>query len=299
MKNIIKIIMIFILAFIMLGVFKINAWVIDLSSWDTILNNTSINIDTNWTITENVSNLWFKILTTIKYIISWILVIFLVYAWAEMIMSMWNNEERLNSAKKQLRYTLVWLIFINIPWTIYDMFNGTKENIWSIWWTWSSDTTNNIFANLGLFNTTFNNWIIDFIEVTIVAIAVFMIILAGIQIMTSRWKDEKITEWKNKIVWSLVWLIFVGFIETWQSLVYSGNISDWASMFETIEELALFFAWPIGIFFLTLAWYYYITSNGDEEKVKKAKSIIINTLIATVILLASHSMLKELSDLSI
>ena len=117
--------------------------------------------------------------------------------------------------------------------------------------------------------------------------------------MNSTWNEEDIKEAKNKIIWSVVWLIFIWFIESWQAFVYWWEIKDWANLFKTLEELALFFAWPIAIFFLTLAWYYYITSNGDEEKIKKAKSIVINTVIATVILLASHSFLKDLLTLNI
>jgi hypothetical protein len=117
--------------------------------------------------------------------------------------------------------------------------------------------------------------------------------------MTSRGKDEDMTEAKNKIIWSLVWLVFVWFIESWQKLVFEWKIDDWATIFNTIENLALFFAWPVAIFFLTLAWYYFITSNGDEEKVKKAKNIIINVVIASVILMASHLFLQDLSKLSI
>jgi hypothetical protein len=85
----------------------------------------------------------------------------------------------------------------------------------------------------------------------------------------------------------------------WKEVVFEWKIQDGANFFGTMSNLALFFAWPIAIFFLTLAWYYYITSNGDEERVKKAKAIIINTLIATVILLASYTFLKDLQWITV
>ena len=40
-----------------------------------------------------------------------------------------------------------------------------------------------------------------------------------------------------------------------------------------------------------------ITSNGDEERVKKAKSIIINTILATLILLAAYTFLLDLATI--
>jgi len=127
--------------------------------------------------------------------------------------------------------------------------------------------------------------------------AIFMITLAGIQVMTSRGKEEKMTEAKNKILYTVLALIFVSIIEAWKALAFNGQISDGINLFESLANLALFFAAPIAMFFLTLAGYYYITSNGDEERTKKAKSIIINTLLASLILLASYTFLLDLATI--
>jgi len=268
-----------------------------------ITNHSVWDINSSGDIPNDIESFWFKVLTIIKYVVSWLLVIFVVYIWIQMIISMWNDEEKLSTSKRQLYYTVIWLVFINMPGTLYNIFVSNKWQIdGSINWTWSSQLaqqSTNIFINTFEFDRSINWWIIMFIESVIFAIAIFMIIVSGIKIMTSRWREEQITESKNKILWSIVWLIFVWFIKTWQWFIYNGKIRDWANLFQTMEELALFFAGPVAIFFLTLAWYYYITSNGDEEKVKKAKSIIINTIIATVILLASHAFLKDLITLNI
>ena len=124
-----------------------------------------------------------------------------------------------------------------------------------------------------------------------------MLILAGISVMTSRGREEKMTEAKNKIVYTILGLVFVGIIETWKRVAFAGSLDDGISLMESLSNLALFFAWPIAIFFLTLAGYYYITANGEEEKVKKAKNIVINTVLATLILLASYTFLLDLATL--
>lgn len=131
----------------------------------------------------------------------------------------------------------------------------------------------------------------------IFAAAIFMITLTGIQLLTSRGREERVTEAKNKILYSILALIFVGIIEAWKALAFGGVIADGVNLFESLARLALFFAAPVAIFFLTLAGYYYITSNGDEEQVKKAKSIVVNTLLATLILLASYTFLLELATI--
>lgn len=305
MKHIIKIIAILVLMLITIWVIQTNA-AVDFSNvqWlDNITGHSITSIAASWDVATDLETTWFKILTIIKLIVSWLLVIFIVYVWIQMIISMWNDEEKLSTAKRQLYYTVVWLAFINMPWTFYNIFVSRKWQIdgW-ISWTWSSQQaqqSSNIFINTFEFDRTLNWWIILFIESILFWIAIFMIIVAGIKIITSRWREEQMTEAKNKILWSIVWLIFIWFIEAWQSFIYNGRINDWANLFQTMEELALFFAGPVAIFFLTLAWYYYITSNGDEEKVNKAKSIVINTLIGTVVLLASHAFLKDLITLNI
>lgn len=265
-------------------------------------NKNSITI--TWTssdISDSVSNVAFNILWKIKYIFSWVLLIFLVYSWAQMIMSMWSDEDKLSNAKRSIWYSAIGLFFINMPWTIYNAVKWDKTNInWWIWWSWANDissSTTNLFINTDVFVATLNNTVIKFLEIILAAIAILVIVIAWLKIITSRWREEQITEAKNKIIWSIVWLIFIWFIEAWQKFAYKWDIPSWKNIFETIANLALFLAWPIAIFFLTLAWYYYITSAWDEERAKKWKSIVVNTVLATAILLVSYVFLYDLMNL--
>jgi hypothetical protein len=83
--------------------------------------------------------------------------------------------------------------------------------------------------------------------------AVFMLTLTGIKIMTSRGKEDRISEAKNKIIYVILALIFVGIIEAWKQVAFSGIIEDGVNIFASLANLALFFAAPVAIFFLTLA----------------------------------------------
>jgi hypothetical protein len=124
--------------------------------------------------------------------------------------------------------------------------------------------------------------------------------MAGIKIMTSRWKDEKITEAKWKMLYSFFALIFVWFIEAWKqfAVTWDMKLIGWETwIFWKMTDIALLFAGPTVMIFLTYAWYIYITSNGDEDKVKNAKSIIINTLIGIALLLVMVVFLNDLMTL--
>jgi len=246
-----------------------------------------------------INQIWFNLLWTVKIILEWLLIIFIVFIWAQMIYSMWSDEEALSKSKRQLWYSVVALLFINMPWTLYNAFNkGTHETLWNridknafSWW------DQNLFFDTFNFWYTFWDQIVWFLEVTIFAIAVVMLIYQSIKLISSRWRDEVITETKNKITYTILALVFVWIIEAWKTFAFTFEVSKATNIFSEIANLALFFAAPIAFFFLTIAAYYYITSSGDEEKVKKAKSIVINTILATLILLASYTFLIDLAKL--
>ena len=251
---------------------------------------------------SDVEDIGMSIYTVLKRLLMGVMVIYTVYIGAMMIMSMGSDEEQLSSSKRQIWYMLVALVFINIPDTLYYAFY--KDSDTSIggdleWWfnNASTETAQNLFFDFTTFGYGLNNQIMAFLEVMVALAALFMITLAGIQLMTSRGKEDKMWEAKNKIIYSILALIFVWMIESWKQLAFGGSIEEWVNLFESLANLALFFAAPVALFFLTLAWYYYITANGDEERVKKWKSIVINTLFAVLILIASYALLLDLSQL--
>lgn len=277
---------------------------VDLLGNGSSIEKVSINtFSQSGDIVTDIEQTGIWLLTIVKIILQGVLLIYIVYIWVQMVMSMGTNEEELSNGKRQLWYSLIAFIFINIPGGLYNAFSkNTYGNIsgnvqYSSWFSSPNSSSSNVFIDIFDFWQTLNGDIIGFIEVAIGAIAILVITLQWLQVIWARWREEVITEAKNKITWSIVGLIFIGFIEAWKSFVFSGNISDGVNLFETAAQLLLFLAWPITIIFLTLAGYYYITAAWDEEKIKKSKNIIINTLIASVILLASYSFLLDIATL--
>jgi len=268
--------------------------------WTTQVENSSMDIASNWDIVESINYLWFNVLQIVKLIIQGLLVIFMVYVWAQMIWSMGDDEETLTKSKRQIWYSILALLFINIPWSIYAAFHKTdhwtisKVNNWDFMERWSES---NMFFDMFNFWYTFWDQVVWFLEVTILAVAIVAIIYEWLKIIISAWNEEVITKAKTKLLYSVLALIFVWIIQAWKSFAFSFEVSQATNIFSNLADLALFFAAPVAFFFLTIAAYYYITSAWDEEKVKKAKSIVINTILATLILLAAYTFLLDLANL--
>ena len=122
-------------------------WVVKIPTvWIDKITAVSIeHVDWNWNIVESVNSLGFKILKVLKLIIQWLLVIYVVYIWITMIISMWTDEDKLSKSKNQLWYSLIALVFINIPWTIYSAISAGSNNSvinddWTIDFTWEGQT---------------------------------------------------------------------------------------------------------------------------------------------------------------
>lgn len=248
------------------------------------VDNKYKSINWKWDIRQKATSIWLNIINIVRWIFSWILVIFIVYAWIQMITSMWTDDDSLSKAKRSLWYALTWLIFVNFPVEIYYAIT----NEWS-WW------RDNLFIVTDNFNKLIQN-ILTALEIILWSIVVFILILEWIKLIANSKDSESFTKSKQRIQWALIWLVFLGFIQLWVIFLREWNIDYWTrNIFKPVANLFLYLAWPIALFFLSLAWYNMIFSNWDEEKAKKWKSIIINTCIWVIIMLCIYVLLNDIS----
>ncbi len=70
------------------------------------------------------------------------------------------------------------------------------------------------------------------------------------------------------------------------------------NLYQCINKLykfAIIFASVVGVFFIVIAGYIYMGSEGNQESVEKAKSILISTVTSLVILLSAYVLLKAIN----
>jgi hypothetical protein len=194
-----------------------------------------------------------------------------------MMVIAYGDEGTLSKQKKQLMYALVAFLFVNIPGQIYNIATsgrnvGRKDLTATPTggdYILSRSTGSNTFINFDLWNTTIENGVVAFMRIFVIGLAIFYFTLAGFKLLISRGNEESIKTAKTQAVYGVLSLIFLGVIQAWVSVAYSGNIPKGQTVFASLANLALFFAGPIAIFFLILGAWYYITSAGDEERAKK------------------------------
>lgn len=296
-KILIKLLICFWLLFCINNTFAINfsdASVATSKFWNQTIDAKS------WTMTEQIIKITTNVFHTLKVVIWWMLVIYMVYAWIMLIASLWDDDEKITSSKRSIWYAIVWLIFVNIPWSLYSILSWKKttEDVTSASWSSTTLYENNLFMNSSTFWPIIWN-LITFLQIILAAFAIFVIVFSWIKMMLAQWKEEEIKSARSKIINSILGLIFLWILEAWRSVVFVWDLKvKWQNLFATLANLALYFAWPVAIFFLSMAWYYYITSGWNDDKVKKAKSIVFNTLLATLILIWMYTFFDDLKTLT-
>ncbi len=252
----------------------------------------------NATIEDQLLMLASQIFSLIKIVVGGLALIFIVIIGVKMIVFS-DSEDRIKTQKKQITYALLGFLFLNIPGLLYDFFQPGKaggsidppnfSDVSSCLGFWNMD----IICNSG---GTFGN-LVSFLRVFIFGIAILAFTWASYSLIVSGGDDERRKKAKNKFLYGSLALVFLWFIEIWSRLIARGDFGTWgevATVGKKLISLAFFFAGPVAVFFIIYGAYYYITSSGDEERVKKGKSIIINTCIATVILIACYTFLNDL-----
>ncbi len=244
---------------------------------------------------ESTRNLGWTVLKFAKMIVSGLALIYLVLIGVYMIVFS-ENEDRIKTQKKQILYALVGFLFLNIPGLMYQIFFSEAKDgkIIDPASPWSDNQSVNVFWDSYGIEGIFWN-IIAFFQVLIFGLAVLTFTWGLFALIVSGGDEEKQKNAKNRITYGVLWLIFLGFVKVWGLMVSSGNFSGpLQTVWNKLLGVALFFAGPVAIFFIIFGAYYYITSAGDEERTKKGKAILVNTFIATIILLAGYSFLTDL-----
>ena len=245
---------------------------------------------------EAVQSLAFRIFALGKIFISWLALIFMVMIGANMVVFS-RDEEKIKTQKKQITYSLVGFLFLNIPGMLYQIFFSTPKNTQTIAWGqpggWSEFFGGIFWDDTILWG--FMADIIGFLQVFIFGVAIIMFTWGLFRLIISGGDEEVLKSAKNRIIYGVLALLFMAFVRFWGPVIANGDLVwEFSTTAQKLFGLAFLFAGPIAIFFLIWGGYYYITSGGDEERIKKGKNIIVNTFIATLILIAGYSFMADL-----
>ena len=241
---------------------------------------TIVDKDGNEIIVPAWGTLW-SLIRSLWFII---LFVFLVVAWINLIVKAKEPEET-----KKAFTSLIYILF------------GAFLLFWVTWILWTVLDVGNIQWSTAFVDSVQNKLffqILSFFKVLAFFAAILMLVVAGFRMMAAMDKSEKVTiarKWAINVVVSLVMIKLIDYIfYIAQTPEFSTKLSD------MIVNVAITLWWILGsVFVLAIfyAWYMLIVSWGKEESFKKAKSIIVNifviSLVVFIFLLLVYQVFKE------
>jgi len=235
-----------------------------------------------------------KDLKTVFYILGWLYILIMVLR----LLFMDNTEEEIGKFKKWVTWVTMWIILMQIVYSfvtiLYD--KAIWENLWY-----------NLIEKL-------INPLISLLETATSFFFLAIAIYAFYRIITADWDEEKIKTWKKSFLYAIVWFIIIKFARNLVEVTYwtlnvswcsskhifnliswsclqNANISWFSSIVVTIIGWMNSFIWIIMLIMIMYAGSLVLLSAWDEEKLKKAKSIILYVIIWVTVLVFNYLIL--------
>ena len=243
------------------------------------------------TLRQNIVELFYLNVTkdgnyiykVIRGITLWVMIIFIVMAWASLLLNKKPDE-----AKKHMLsvlYILLWWVFIyaanRLFWSVLhfnsDLF--TLDIEWEsqqgIWW----------FTRAFIWKWSVMFVILSAIKAFAFFLAIIMIVVTWIKVMAA-WEWEK---WRKLIKW-LINVVVALLIIKWVDFIYylaadsSTFVKNTSDLIINAATVFAWIYWVIVFIMVLVAWYLYITDWWDWSSFKEASNVLVNILLSALVL---------------
>ena len=233
---------------------------------------------------ENIISLFYprdhntsKIYEVLRDITLWVMIAFIVVAWASLLLNKKPEESKKNL--RSLMYILLWWVFIYAAnWIFWSVFNFTGQFT-------ASDR-----QGLGWFTDSLI-WRVFFVVLSAVKafaffLAIIMTVVTWFRVIAAwEWdKWKKLVKWIINVVVSLLIIKWVDFI--YYMAADSNFVSRTSDFIIDVAKVFAYIYWVIIVIMVIVSWYLYMTDWWSWSNFKKASNILINILLSALVLFA-------------
>jgi len=246
---------------------------------ETLWNLSNIGLDKNISLMDNIKKIfypdssgqWWGLWNIVKVIWFIIFVLMLVWQWFQYTLQA-DDESKVWKFHVNFAYIFLWgIIFFWATWILWIWLNIG-------WDGWSTELINKLDKSL-LFQ------IFSGLRAGAFFVAIVLLVFTGWRIMVAMDSEDKIKAGKQ---WLLNIIISLLIIKVIDYIYYIAQTPDFKSKAtELIVEISKVLGYILGGFF-TVALIYYgfrlMFSNGDEEGIKKVRSVIMAVFLWSLVL---------------
>jgi hypothetical protein len=226
-----------------------------------------------------------------KYLLGTIAVIVIISSGVRLITAGKKIDDIAETQKESIKYAIIGLLIIVLADTmIKQVFFGEQGEVFR------STADIQLAAERG---TEQLRGVYMFLEFFIGAIAVLMIVIAGIRRVASGGNEDTITKTNKQIMWAIIGLIVIGLAEfVVKDIVFPDqgsrlpNVDNAAFIIRSLTNFASGFIATIAVAMYMYGGYLYVIGATNEENTNKAKKVIIAATIGLVLAMGAYALVN-------
>ena len=238
------------------------------------------------------------IVQTVRYIIGAVAILFIVYSGFRMVTG-WGKEEVYTKAKIGMLWAVIGLAIVGMAGEVRTIFSLEKGGFLK--------DPNAILRSAVLFDQR-TQIIITFIKYFVGAVAVAFIVRNGLRLIVLGASEDKIALDKKNLLYSVVGLILIILADTAVRQVFykidltrypgAGGAEPVIDPVQGIKEIIGFtnfivaIVGPLAVLALLAGGVMYLTAAGEEEKMNKAKKLIVAALVGIVLIYGAFAIVS-------
>lgn len=247
---------------------------------------------------EMIQTLIFEGLDYVKMIVVVIGILYLTIMGYTLVVSS-DEEEAVTKARRGITYTIIAFALISMSKELGRIFEMDQHSL--------LETPQEILRRARLFDRQIEI-IITFIKYILGGFATIMVVKSGVKLLTSGGSEEEATKHKKSILYSAGGLLIVYLGDIFinkvfykvDKNVYSGITGvhpkvDAAAGVEQIvgiTNLIVSVVGPLAILMLLVGAFLYATAGGEDEKMDKAKRLILTSGVGIIIIYGAFALVS-------
>ncbi len=244
---------------------------------ETVFNPSSFKISASNTLQQNIYNLFSPtnnnsvIWQVIRIVMVGVLVLYFAWTWVDFLLNP-NDEGKLKSTRRSFVYLLFGAFLVyGVTWILGKALQIDVVQ-WSQWF----------LQNL-IWRVIFQ--ILSFLKAFAFFYAIVITIWYGIQMVRAMDKEDTIKHAKTGIINVMAALVFIKVVDFVFFIAQDVSFASRAKQFMlNAARVVWYILGAIMVFTLIFAWFKYLTAQGDEAKVKDAKSSVMNIFYVILII---------------
>lgn len=250
------------------------------------------------TATEQVNTLVGGLIAAARNLLGAVAIIMFIYAGFRMVIG-WGKEDVYSKQRLNLLYAIIGLAVVGLA--------GEMAQIFSVEGGGFIKDPNQILRTAILFDER-TQIVITFLKYTIGAIAVLMIIRSGLRMITMGQQEDKVALDKKNLIYGGIGLFMVLMADNViNNVFYKVDLSRYpgaegaqpaidapAGVSEIVgaTNLIISIVGPLAILVLVGGGIMYITAGGQEDRMEKAKKLIIATLAGILLIYGAFAIVS-------